>query len=172
MKDKEFYDGLVEKAKEMCMARGDHAPMGFIRMPDKDGKHQVALVPLSRMNKESWQGFFRQVTEELNSELYYLINTNWILEVNGEEEKRKADAYYKKHGTIENHPSRREILIISQFDKQEGTFERAFIMKRNNKGDLISLVEHKNLKDFGQIYSKFNCWHQFTFNIKESDVKK
>jgi hypothetical protein len=191
---KEELEGVLKVAKKIVAEQGDTNPTFLIN----DGKGLiVANMPFDDSTRDLAKEALTKLVTGANSTRYFFIHTAWTVDV--VESKKKAAkklAYLAKlsekdakkqmqkeevitmvkayAGVLRpsESPFRKEVLIVSRFDKAKGSDAITVELKRTqkNKKEIVSFGKHHPLS--GTMYSRFNIWNEYQVDLDAMEKKK
>lgn len=146
MEDESFMDILEEKAKGIISSNMQHIPIAFVIKED-EGLEIVALMFKTPEEKITMLDKLKTIISNANSTKYFFICEGW---------QSTAENVIKTGKLPSQQEDKSEVLIISKFDKKEGTFERIIPIIR--KGQTITFGDYI-LNEYKTGFSIFNIWH-------------
>jgi hypothetical protein len=191
---KEELEGVLAVAKNIVAQQGDTSPTFLI----DDGEQLiVANMPFDDSTRDLAKEAITKLVTGANSTRYFFVCTAWT--VDGEDAKKKAAkklAYLVKlsekdakkqmqkeevitmvkayAGVLRpsESPFRKEVLIVSRFDKAKGSDAIMVELKRTqkNKKEIVSFGKHHPLS--GTMYSRFNIWNEYQVDLDDAMEKK
>ena len=176
---------LAKQAKKIVAVEGDHE-LTFV-WSEGEGVVALSVQNYENSNRDSVIADLATIIERTQVLIYYSIFTAWIIDTESSDEivdKELKKKIVAKELTPENakllapalkhiassfrpskHPARKQVLMISEYNKLTGTSARAHYYVKISKAKLStpkSKVKYKFTKSLdltGTMYAAFNVWN-------------
>ena len=111
---------IIEAASEAMTKWFDakHKIRAMWHAINRDGEHFV--VPMFDADKDTAAATMRAVFKEKDVIRFVFIDEAWTVTESSPKDMHELMAYFEKHGTLEHHPSRVEIVIFQGEDADSG----------------------------------------------------
>lgn len=133
----EFLDAQCETAKSIFRDRGQVHPMWIIEA--KSG--ECFIVPTSWENdaeKDRVVNTIRSFLKVVDAPRYAFVTEAWILQAVS---KKDVNDAYKKYNSLEHHPDRREVLMVTVEDRKEAIMRSFYILRPEHGSPKLSPAE-------------------------------